>query len=102
MKFDSSFNEALKKRAQSVLLNPAEITDEAIDVVTNETKEECEGKSVKSWAIMDFAMIRLKIYLKIALSEEDIVLLNKAVNEIKNSPKESEKRIQTGVCYTAI
>ncbi|AQW80785.1 hypothetical protein CPIN17261_1331 [Campylobacter pinnipediorum subsp. pinnipediorum] len=80
------------KRAQSVLLNPDEITDDALDVAVGETLEECQGKSVKSWVMMDFAMIRLKVYLKIALSEEDIVMLKNARAEIGKSVLEGETK----------
>ena len=59
-------------------------------MATHETYEECNGRVVKSWAMMDFALIRLKLYLKIALSEEDSLLLSKAISEIKASPLESK------------
>lgn len=86
----AEFKEAFSKRAKSVLFNPEEITDEALDVATHETYEECNGRVVKSWAMMDFALIRLKLYLKIAISEEDSLLLSKAISEIKASPLESK------------
>lgn len=97
------FKEELQKRAKSALFNPDEITQEAIDVASSETFEECSGKDVKSWAKMDFAMIRLKVYLKIGLSEEDIVLLKAAKREIDNSPKSGEtKNKDDGFYYEVV
>lgn len=82
----TGLKQALKNRANSALFNQDEITDEALDIVCGETNEECKNKDVKSWAMMDFAFVRLKIYLKIELSEEDVVLLKTAMSEIKSSP----------------
>lgn len=102
MKFDSSFNEALEKRAQSVLKNPSEVTEEAISVVAAETKEECQGRDVKTWAVMDFAMIRLKIYLKTDLKEEDVIMLKNAKAEIARSPLIGETKSKTNFIYGAV
>lgn len=77
--------ESLEARAKASLLNPDEITQEALEFSANETLEFCKGKEVQSWAVMDFAMTRLKIYLKIELSEADIILLKNACKEIDAS-----------------
>ncbi|ABK81739.1 hypothetical protein Q4Y15_001698 [Campylobacter fetus] len=84
MEFEK-LKESLEARAKASLLNPNEITAEALEFSTNETLEFCKGKEVQSWAVMDFAMTRLKIYLKIELSEADIILLKNACKEIDAS-----------------
>ncbi|MBE3607047.1 hypothetical protein CCAL13119_08935 [Campylobacter sp. RM13119] len=102
MSNSEEFKLALLNRAKSVLFNPNEITDEALSVVCHEVDEECGGRNVKTWAMMDFAIIRLKIFLKIALSEEDIVLLKSATNEIKNSPLISQTKNGSAFNYAAV
>lgn len=101
MTFGTAFKDALTKRAKSVLKNPNEVTPEAVDVVTKEAQEECAGKEVKSWVVMDFSMIRLKIYLKIELKEEDVIMLKNALNEIKNSPLSGQSK-PGGLIYEAV
>ncbi|MBR8466340.1 hypothetical protein KDE13_08340 [Campylobacter sp. faydin G-140] len=98
----TEFKQALKNRANSALFNQDEITDEALDMVCAETNEECKGRDVKSWAMMDFAFIRLKIYLKIALSEEDIVLLKTAMSEIKSSTLSGQTKNSSSFIYKCI
>lgn len=88
-KLETNFKALLEQRAKSCLLNPAGVTTEALDVAVSETFEECKGLVVKQWVMMDFAMIRLKMYLKIALSEEDIITLKNAMVAIKSSPNEN-------------
>ena len=46
MTFDAAFKDALTKRAKSVLKNPNEVTQEAVDVVTKEAQEECAEKFI--------------------------------------------------------
>lgn len=80
--------ELLDARAKACLVNAKEISNEALDVATRETIEEIGGRKVKERAIMDFAMTRLRVYLKIALSEEDEMLYKAALEEIRRSPTE--------------
>ncbi|RAZ54555.1 hypothetical protein [Campylobacter hyointestinalis] len=97
----SSFKALLEQRAKSSLFNPNEISDEALDIAVGETFEECKGLIVKQWVMMDFAMIRLKMYLKIPLSEEDIITLKNAMSAIKSSPSENSPKI-SNIVYAKI
>jgi len=97
------FIKELELRAKSSLENEAEVTQKALEVATAETLQECKGKDVKAWAKMDFAMIRLKIYLKISLSDEDVLLLKNAKKEISTSAKLGEtKNKDDGFYYTVV
>lgn len=92
--FDSSDTDAmlgsfyleLASRAKSSLHNQAAISKKALEVACSETIQECEGKDVKQWAMMDFAMIRLKLYLKVELSEFDEKIYEEAKKNIRQSP----------------
>lgn len=86
------FKEALRSRAISSLYNEEEITTLALDTAVEETFSECSGKDVKEWAMMDFAMARLKLYLKIGLSELEFELFKQAKKEIQNSAKLGESK----------
>ena len=46
-------------------------------------------------------MIRLKIYLKIELKEEDVIMLKNALNEIKNSPLSGQNK-PDGLIYEVV
>jgi hypothetical protein len=78
----------LQERAKASLQNPDEVTAAALNTAVRETEGEISGRLVKEWAVMDFAYIRLKIYLKIELLESDIALYKEACKEISNSPYE--------------
>lgn len=81
-----SFYLELEARAKSSLHNPSAISKKALEVACSETMQECEGKDVKQWAMMDFAMIRLKLYLKVELSEFDEKIYEEAKKTIRQSP----------------
>lgn len=73
--------------AKAGLLNPNEITKEILDEVRAQISF-CDVVKTPRWALMDFAMIRLKAILKIDLGENDALLLNQA---LKNIIKKSDK-----------
>ena len=100
-KFETNFKALLEQRAKSSLFNPGEISEQALDTAVSETFEECRGLVVKQWVMMDFAMIRLKKYLKIALSEEDIITLKNAMAAIKSSPSDNAPKI-SNIVYAKI
>lgn len=95
------FKSELEKRAKSVLLNTDEITPKCIEVATDETLEMCKDKDIKAWAAMDFAMLRVKLYLKIGLEENDEIVLKEALKSIVNSPSLDESK-STFFGYEAI
>lgn len=76
----------LKLRAEACLHNKSEITHNALTRAVKETIDFVGEKKAKEFAVMDFAFIRLKIYLKISLGEEDELLLREAIKEITNAP----------------
>lgn len=81
-----SKQEELKKRAFKALLNIAEIDDEFVQKAINDADEATNGKAVANYIYSDFAYIRLKIYLKIELSEEDELLYANAIKNISKAP----------------
>jgi hypothetical protein len=76
----------LDARGKACLHNPAEITADALNTAVRETIDFIGEHKAKEFAIMDFAFIRLKIYLKIGLTEEDELLLKAAIKDIELSP----------------
>lgn len=77
---------ALRFRATQSLANPSEITDEALEIALKESEEICQDREVKTYARLDIAYIRLKLYLKIDLNGQDELLLKNALNEVAKSP----------------
>lgn len=75
----------LSIRAKKALYNIDEIDDEFITRAIADANEECSGKDVKEYIKEDFAYIRLKIYLKIDLNDEDELLYKEALKAIKNA-----------------
>jgi hypothetical protein len=80
----------LDGRGKACLHNPAEITADALDTAVRETIDFMGRHKAKEFAIMDFAFIRLKIYLKISLTEEDDLLYRSAIKDIELSPVTDE------------
>nr|DAX52842.1 MAG TPA: hypothetical protein [Caudoviricetes sp.] len=78
--------EKLELRAKQSLLNPNEITQGLIERCVTDAQEICKGREVPYFAKEDFAYIRLKIYLKAGLDDQDLLLLETAQKAIKNSP----------------
>ena len=83
----------LKQRAALNLANQNEITDELIGRCCEDANEIKGTHIVPYWVLEDFAYIRLKIYLKINLSEEDALLYENALKQIKNSPLEKNGEV---------
>jgi hypothetical protein len=76
----------LEARGKSCLHNKQEVTDPALETAVRETIDFIGAHKVKEFAVMDFAFTRLKIYLKITLTEEDELLYKAAIKEIESSP----------------
>lgn len=76
----------LELRAKQSLQNPNEITQGLITRCVTDAQEACKGREVPYFAKEDFAYIRLKVYLKVGLDEQDLLLLEAAQKIIKNSP----------------
>ena len=86
----SPYYERLKKRALKSLSNPSEIDDEVIELAINESNEACKGRDVAGFVRLDFAYVRLKLHLKIALNGEDELLFNNALKAIEKAPLMNE------------
>ncbi|MCI6989407.1 MAG: hypothetical protein MR902_07600 [Campylobacter sp.] len=67
--------------AKEALLNEAEVTKEALAEVKAQISFIDLALSPR-WAVMDFALIRLKIILKVALTEADALLLKEATKQL--------------------
>ncbi|TKX33331.1 hypothetical protein [Campylobacter taeniopygiae] len=77
---------ALMKRAQQNLANIDEITREVVAKAAKDADDVCKNKDVAGFIWEDFAYIRIKIYLKIVLDDEDKMLLDNALKQIQNAP----------------
>lgn len=78
--------EKLIQRARVSLKNPNEVTDDVCERAVNDALEACKDRNVPYFAAEDFAYIRLKIYLKAQLEEQDMMLYESAQKAIKNAP----------------
>jgi hypothetical protein len=90
----------LENRGKACLHNQAEITENALNAAMFETIDFIGQRQAREFAVMDFAFIRLKIYLKIMLTEEDELLLREAIKEISAAPvldAEGNTQYLTGV-----
>lgn len=76
----------LQFRATQSLDNPSEITQSLLEIALKESDEICANKDVPTFARVDLAYIRLKIYCKIELNGEDELLLKNALEVVKNAP----------------
>ena len=77
--------EKLKARAIKALYNTDEIDDKFVEKALNDAVELSKGKNALDHFMEDYAYIRLKIYLKIELSEEDELLYKEALKAIEKA-----------------
>lgn len=82
----AEFEAALTERAQRNLTNSSLITPEVVSLAASEAEAICEGRQVPDWAKLDIGMYRLKINIKIGLSDTDENLYKQAMKEVRNSP----------------
>lgn len=73
----------LRARARQSLKNEVEVSDEIIDKAASDAEVACANKAVAYYIKEDFAYVRVKIYLKISLSDEDLMLYETALKAIK-------------------
>lgn len=81
----SELEEKLLQKAKRVLLNPQEVTPEVVTISLNEAIELTDGKPIAQTLLLDLAFYRVKLNLKIELTEfEEKSILNilKKANEI--------------------
>lgn len=76
---------ALMKRAELNLANIDEITREVVAKAAKDADDACKNKVVSDYIWEDFAFIRIKIYLKIVLDDEDKMLLEQALKQIEKA-----------------
>ena len=77
----------LKERALKALYNLEEVenANEFVDKAVADALDISKGRAVIEHFVEDYAYIRLKIYLKIELSEEDELLYKEALKAIKEA-----------------
>lgn len=85
-----NLEEQWKLKAQASLLDPPK--EEHLEYALNEAQEMAKGKVVPIFALLDIALVRLKLLLKIELNGEDELLYKQALNVIKNAPSEGSKK----------
>jgi hypothetical protein len=88
-----SLEESFYERAVQSLRNPNEVTRELSDLALNEASIELWDRAVANHQLLDVAMVRLKINLKIEVSEQDWLLYKEAK---KSAAKiDNEAQLQT-------
>ena len=85
-----SLKEQWKLKAEACLLDTPK--EEYLDYALNESLEMAKGKEIPTFALLDIALIRLKLLLKIELDGEDELLYKQALNILKNAPSLGSER----------
>lgn len=85
-----NLKEQWKLKAQASLLEPPK--EEHLDYALNEAQEMAKGKKAPTFALLDLALVRLKLLLKIELNGEDELLYKQALSSIKDAPSEWSER----------
>lgn len=65
----SELEEMLFQKARRVLRNPLEVTDDVVILSLQEAKELTENKPIAQTLLLDLALLRVKLNLKIELTE---------------------------------
>ena len=71
--------------AKSELFNGDEISGEVLDEIRKQLTDAVGEKNPPRWAVMEFAMYRVKKMLKIAVSEDEWLLFEKALKAIASA-----------------
>lgn len=85
-----SLKEQWKIKAEASLLEPPK--EEYLDYALNEAEEMSKGKEVPAFALLDIALVRLKLLLKIELNGEDELLYKQALEVVRKAPNTGSKR----------
>lgn len=72
-------NKKLKLRAKQSLQNEAEITDKIVEIALKEAKDLTKNLPLPEALVLDIAMFRLKLLLKIEPTELDLILFRDAL-----------------------
>ena len=86
---------ALEQRGSTSLLNPDELTPEVLSAVAKESLELTEGKTIPKAMLLDIAIFRLKLHLKIEVSETDETLYKQAIKKVHSTPLTSDDGTET-------
>ena len=65
----SELEEMLFQKARRVLRNPLEVTEDVVNLSLQEAKELTENKPIAQTLLLDLALLRVKLNLKIELTE---------------------------------
>ncbi|ANV98291.1 hypothetical protein BBW65_05530 [Helicobacter enhydrae] len=85
-----SLKEQWRLKAEASLLDPPK--EEYLEHAMKEAKEVAKGKEVPTFALLDVALVRLKLLLKVQLNGEDELLYKQALSVIKEAPSEGSER----------
>lgn len=85
-----NLEEQWKLKAQASLLDPPK--EEHLEYALNEAQEMAKGKEVPTFALLDIALVRLKLLLKIELNGEDELLYKQALSVVKNAKSLGSER----------
>ena len=79
------FSTSLNNRLISNLVNPSQISSDALAVASSEVVELCEGRDVPLYARLDIGMYRFKCSQKVQASETDTKLYEQAMKIVRSS-----------------
>jgi hypothetical protein len=98
-----SLEESFFDRALQSLRNPNEVTRELSDMALSEASVELWDRAVADHQLFDVAMVRLKINLKIEVSEQDWLLYKEAKKSAAKIDDEAQLQtlIEVGVKESA-
>lgn len=71
----------LQSRAETSLLNQAELTPQALETAASEAMELTENKPIPTTMLLDLAMLRLMLLLKVEPTELAIQLATQAIKK---------------------
>lgn len=90
----------LELRAKTSLLNPLELTQEVLVNASNEAIELTQGKNISQAMLLDIAIVRLKLWLKAEVSENEMTLYHQAMKLAMATPlMKSDGEIVRGIRF---
>ena len=94
--------DSLLNRARRSLQNPSVVTDEDCEIAAHESSDICAGRVVNETTRLDIAMYRLKLRLKVAISEEDEANYDRALAVLRQSAYESGAISTTATSFAKV
>lgn len=81
-----SLKNLLGLRAKTSLLNPFEVTDDVLEHASGEALELALGRDIPSAMLLDIAIVRLKLWLKVDVEPSEMTLYTHALKKAMALP----------------